>query len=129
MRFVERAQAFGLDLVDASFVSAFCDYDLDGDPDTSERLKKVQAELDEEQNRHVANLLARRELSRLAIGERIRVDGVEGDIVDIYNTGLDIATEDGITSIPAARARSTWACISTCTAPGSPCSPASSELR
>jgi hypothetical protein len=52
---------------------------------------------------HVANLLARRELSRLSIGDRIRVDGVEGDIVDLYSTGLDIATEDGIASIPAAR--------------------------
>ncbi len=52
---------------------------------------------------HVANLLARRELSRLAIGERIRVDGVEGEIVDIYSTGLDIATDDGVASIPAAR--------------------------
>ncbi len=33
VRFVESAQEFGLDLVDASFVSAFCDYDLDGDLD------------------------------------------------------------------------------------------------
>jgi hypothetical protein len=52
---------------------------------------------------HVANLLARRELSRLAIGERVRIDGVEGNIVDIHNTGVDIATEDGIASVPAAR--------------------------
>lgn len=52
---------------------------------------------------HVANLLARRELSRLAIGQRIRVDGIEGNIVDIYDTGLDIATDDGIASVPSAR--------------------------
>ncbi len=32
-RFIESAKVYGLDLVDASFVSAFCDYDLDGDLD------------------------------------------------------------------------------------------------
>lgn len=52
---------------------------------------------------YVANLLARRELSRLTIGQRIRVDGIEGDIVDIYNTGLDIATDEGVASVPSAR--------------------------
>jgi hypothetical protein len=52
---------------------------------------------------HVANLLARHELSRLTIGERVRVDGIEGNIVEIYNTGLDIATDEGIVSVPAAR--------------------------
>lgn len=53
--------------------------------------------------RHVANLLARTELSRFAIGERIVVDDIEGKIVDIHATGLDIATDDGIASVPAAR--------------------------
>ncbi len=53
--------------------------------------------------RHVANLLARRELSRLAIGDRVNIGGVEGNIVDIHNTAVDIATEDGIASMPAAR--------------------------
>jgi len=52
---------------------------------------------------HVANLLARRELARLTIGERICVGEVEGRITDIYSTGVDIATEDGVASIPAAR--------------------------
>lgn len=52
---------------------------------------------------HVANLLASRELARLAVGDRIRVDGVEGEIVDIHATGLDIATAEGVVSIPAAR--------------------------
>jgi hypothetical protein len=32
-RFVESAHQFGLDLVDASFMSTFCDYDRDGDLD------------------------------------------------------------------------------------------------
>ena len=53
--------------------------------------------------RHVANLLARRELSRLAIGDRVNIGGVEGSIVDIHNTAVDIATEEGIASVPAAR--------------------------
>lgn len=53
--------------------------------------------------RHVANLLARRELSRLAIGDRVKVGGVEGNIVDIHSTAVDIATEEGIASVPAAR--------------------------
>lgn len=52
---------------------------------------------------HVANLLARRELARLAIGQHVRVDNVEGRIVDIYATGVDVATDDGIASIPSAR--------------------------
>lgn len=52
---------------------------------------------------HVANLLARRELSRFTVAERIRVDGVEGEIVDIHATGVDIVTDEGIVSVPAAR--------------------------
>ena len=52
---------------------------------------------------HVANLLARRELERLAMGQRIRVGDIEGEIVDIYSTGVDIATADGVASVPAAR--------------------------
>jgi hypothetical protein len=52
---------------------------------------------------HVANLLARRELSRLVVADRIRVDGVEGEIVNIHATGVEIATEEGVVSVPAAR--------------------------
>lgn len=52
---------------------------------------------------HVANLLARRELSRLAVGDRIRVDSVEGEIVDLHATGLDVTTDEGVVSVPAAR--------------------------
>lgn len=53
--------------------------------------------------RHVANLLARRELNRLTIGEHIRVDDIEGQVVEIYNTSVDVATKEGLASIPAAR--------------------------
>lgn len=52
---------------------------------------------------HVSNLLARRELERLSIGQRVRVDSFEGDIVDIHSTGIDVATDHGVASIPASR--------------------------
>lgn len=51
--------------------------------------------------RHVANLLARRELSRFTIGDRIRVGDLQGSIVEIHDTGLDLDTPDGIASVPA----------------------------
>lgn len=52
---------------------------------------------------HVANLLAHRELGRLSVGDRVRIDDVEGNVVEIYSTGVDIATDKGIASVPAAR--------------------------
>lgn len=52
---------------------------------------------------HVENLLARRELSRLSVSQKIRIDGIEGEIVDIHSTGVDIATAEGIVHVPAAR--------------------------
>lgn len=51
----------------------------------------------------VENLLARREMARFTIGERIRVCGEEGAIVEIHGTGVDLATDEGIVAIPAAR--------------------------
>lgn len=53
--------------------------------------------------RHVSNLLAHRELGRLSVGERIRIDGVEGTIVEIHTTAVDIATAEGIVAVPASR--------------------------
>lgn len=52
---------------------------------------------------HVANLLARNEVSRLVIGERIRVDDVEGKIIEIHSTTVDVATQQGVVSIPSSR--------------------------
>lgn len=52
---------------------------------------------------HVANLIARSELKRFSVGERIRVDGQEGTIVEIRQTGLDLLTTEGVASIPASR--------------------------
>lgn len=53
--------------------------------------------------RHVANLLARNELSRLTIGERIRIDDTEGTVIEISNTAVDVATDRGVVTIPSAR--------------------------
>ena len=52
---------------------------------------------------HVASLMAYRELARLAVGERICIDDIEGTIVEIRTTGVDISTGDGIATIPASR--------------------------
>ncbi|MFT5483765.1 MAG: hypothetical protein ACI9GW_002423 [Halieaceae bacterium] len=51
----------------------------------------------------VANLLARRDLDRYRIGSHIRVDGVEGRVVELLVTGVVVASEEGTTTIPAAR--------------------------
>lgn len=52
---------------------------------------------------HVANLMARRELSRLSVGQRVRIDDFDGSIVDIHDTGIDVANDDGVLWVPAAR--------------------------
>ncbi len=52
---------------------------------------------------YVANLMAQPELARYATGERLRIDGDEGVVVEIHRTGLILATEEGLVSIPAAR--------------------------
>ncbi len=52
---------------------------------------------------YVENLLAHKEVERFTVGERIRVNGAEGPIVEIHSTGVDIATHEGILTIPAAR--------------------------
>lgn len=52
---------------------------------------------------HVANLIGRSELARYSVGERIRVDGEEGEILDIHRTGVDLATAEGRVTVPASR--------------------------
>ncbi len=52
---------------------------------------------------YVANLMAQPELARYATGERLRIDEDEGVIVEIYRTGLTLATDEGLVAIPAAR--------------------------
>lgn len=53
--------------------------------------------------RHVANLLAQSEIARYGTGDRLRIDDNEGVVVEIYRTGLTLATEEGLVSIPASR--------------------------
>lgn len=52
---------------------------------------------------YVANLMAQSELARYSTGERLRIDGDEGEIVEIHRTGLTLATQEGLLAIPAAR--------------------------
>ena len=52
---------------------------------------------------YVANLMAQTELARYTSGERLRIDEDEGEIVEIYRTGLTLATTEGLVSIPAVR--------------------------
>jgi small-conductance mechanosensitive channel len=52
---------------------------------------------------YVANLIARSDLNRFSVGDRIRIDGMEGVILHIHGTGLELATAAGIVSIPAAK--------------------------
>ena len=52
---------------------------------------------------YVANLMAQAELARYSNGERLRIDEDEGEVVEIYRTGLTLSTTEGLVSIPAAR--------------------------
>lgn len=54
-------------------------------------------------NTYVANLLAHNELARYRAGEKLRIDEDEGTVVEIHQTGLVIATHEGLVAIPAAR--------------------------
>ncbi len=50
----------------------------------------------------ISNLLASRELSRYALGDRLSVDGVEGTICEIHQTGVVIQSKTGFVNLPAA---------------------------
>lgn len=52
---------------------------------------------------YVANLMAQSEIARYAVGDRLRIDGDEGVIIDIHRTGLTLETQAGLVAIPAAR--------------------------
>ena len=51
----------------------------------------------------VANVLARRELRYYQIGNRIRIGGIEGVIIDMLDTAVVLEHPGGTTTIPAAR--------------------------
>jgi hypothetical protein len=50
----------------------------------------------------ISNLLASRELSRYALGDRLSIDGVEGTICEIHQTGVVIQSKSGFVNLPAA---------------------------
>ena len=47
--------------------------------------------------------IARQELNKLSVGDRIRIDGIEGTIADIQRTNVVLITGEGTASIPASR--------------------------
>lgn len=52
---------------------------------------------------YVANLIARRELNNFSVGDRLRIDAIEGTLVEMRRTSVVLATADGLATIPAAR--------------------------
>lgn len=52
---------------------------------------------------HVANLIARRELDAYKEGDHLRVDDIEGTVVEVRRTGVVLATREGLATVPAAR--------------------------
>lgn len=53
--------------------------------------------------RHVANLIAGAELNRYREGDRLRVDGVEGRIVEVRRTAVVLESAAGTVTVPASR--------------------------
>jgi F0F1-type ATP synthase membrane subunit c/vacuolar-type H+-ATPase subunit K len=51
----------------------------------------------------VANLAAQGELGRYRPGDRLRVDGTEGLVLEVDRTGVVLSTAEGLARIPAAR--------------------------
>ncbi len=51
----------------------------------------------------VANLLARRELGRLQVGDHIRIEGAQGRIIELTRTGVIVDSGDEYLTIPATR--------------------------
>jgi small-conductance mechanosensitive channel len=51
----------------------------------------------------VANLAAQGELARYRPGDRLRVDGTEGTVVEIDRTGVVLSSAEGFARVPAAR--------------------------
>ena len=52
---------------------------------------------------HIANLIARQELDKFSVGDRIKIDGIEGTVADIQRTNLVLITSEGTASVPASR--------------------------
>lgn len=52
--------------------------------------------------RYVANLVAQAIVARYSPGDVIRIDDIEGVVIEIHRTGVDVSTEEGVVTIPAA---------------------------
>ncbi len=52
---------------------------------------------------YVGNLLAQTEMQRYSVGEKIRIQDVQGKILQVYATGLDLETVEGIVFVPASQ--------------------------
>jgi small-conductance mechanosensitive channel len=51
----------------------------------------------------VANLTARQEIERYRPGDRLRVDGIEGTVLEVDRMAIVLTTAEGLARIPAAR--------------------------
>lgn len=52
---------------------------------------------------YVANLIARRELDGYREGDKLRVEDIEGTVVELRRTGVVLATTEGLVTIPASQ--------------------------
>lgn len=52
--------------------------------------------------RYVANLVAHAMVARYSPGDVIRIDDIEGVVIEIHRTGVDVSTEEGVVTVPAA---------------------------
>ena len=52
---------------------------------------------------YVANLIAHRELDGYREGDKLRVENIEGTVVELRRTGVVLATSEGLVTIPASR--------------------------
>ena len=52
---------------------------------------------------YIANLIARQELSGINVGDRIRIDGIEGTVAEIQRTKVVLVADDGTATVPASR--------------------------
>jgi small-conductance mechanosensitive channel len=51
---------------------------------------------------YVANLVAHSLVERYSPGDEIRIGDIEGTVIEVHRTGVDLATADGIVTVPAA---------------------------
>lgn len=52
---------------------------------------------------YVGNILAQTEMRRYSVGEKIRIDQMQGTILQIHGTGLDLQSAEGVVFVPASQ--------------------------